>query len=104
MPLVAKGDVNVHRILSEEKNAKGEPVYHIESVILTAGESIDEKTVPHYVLDDVKAGKVPLLELHTATEAKKITKQAEAAKAQAATEPAGVTQNDMGEGETEESD
>lgn len=79
MPLLAEGDVTVHKLLEGVSPDEEAPAY--ESVILTYGDALEEKEVPKYVLERVKAGETALLKVVSRSQVEKI--QAEVAEKKA---------------------
>lgn len=56
MPIQAQADVTVHRLLDGASPDEESPA--IESVTLTAGDTLEEGEVPGYVIDRIKSGEI----------------------------------------------
>lgn len=81
----ATDETTIHLLLSKDKaqDVFGQETYSTESQVLLPGQYVEQELVPPYLLDAVKAGTVPSLELTTEKRAKDISEKAAAIRAMA---------------------
>ena len=74
----ATDEVTVHTLLSPDpqENQFGDKVYHTESTVLLPGQSVPVDEVPPYLLDSIKEGTSPGLELMNKGEADELAAKA----------------------------
>jgi hypothetical protein len=82
MKYVALGSITVHKLVTPETDAFKDPATNDApsiSVMLDAGDSLDESEVPYYVKDRYEAGLIPLLTKVSNVKASNLAKQAKEA-------------------------
>lgn len=89
--LFASEEVTVHTSTAPvQKDQFGNDFWDVRSVTLLPGESVPEGSVPTYVLDAVKSGKVAGLSLRDESDAAELKAKADEIRALAAGLPGGV--------------
>lgn len=70
----ATEEVTLHLLMSETQNEDG--TYNTQSQVFLPGQFVDQEKVPPYLLDAIKEGKSPGLELMTESKASELSEKA----------------------------